>query len=94
MAGPVGAEALLLARVLWTVEPPLRPALADRLVAEAAQAARQSRAGDRSPVSSRGGTLMARCHQLSPRPEPFARDPDFLTALLAACEALLRHSRP
>lgn len=92
MRDPVAAEVLLLARVLTRVPADLRAIFADRLLdgVEAAGAAR--RTSGKFHQDHGDGSLLASCHALSPAPEPMARDPDFLAAVIVAADALLRHS--
>ncbi|MBA3910606.1 MAG: hypothetical protein C0524_12140 [Rhodobacter sp.] len=94
MRDMVGAELLLFARTLMLVEQGLRKRAAERILSEVDVAALHHRKFGRCHPRLGDGSLMGRCHQLSPRPEPMGSDPDFLVALKVACDALLRHSRP
>lgn len=90
----LGSELLVFARTLMPVPQDLRRRAAERLLAEVELAGlHQGKLGHCHPWFG-DGSLMGRCHQLSPSPEPMASDPDFLAALKVACDAILRHSRP
>ena len=93
MVPPLAADVLLLARVLMPWSAPLRSSVARRLIQETEAAhAHWHRHGTAHPAFG-DGSLGARVMALSPRPEPFANDGDFLRALRTAAGALLNHSR-
>jgi hypothetical protein len=90
MRDPTVADLLLLARVLSRIDAARQGSFAATVLVEtdiaqqhlAATGACHPRFGD--------GSLMSRCQRLSPPPEPMANDPDFLTAIIAACRAILQ----
>jgi len=68
-------------------------AIATQILSEVDAAARYLAMTGRYHPAFGDGSLMARCHQLSPPHEPMAWDHEFLGSLIVACEALLLHSR-
>lgn len=94
MRDPSVAELLLFGRVLTRVPVTHRPAFAGRTLVEVKAAADHLRLTGRCHPEFGDGSLMARCRQLFPAKEPIADDQDFLSAMIEACKALLRHSGP
>lgn len=89
---PSGAELLLLARCLSRLPAGDRTAAAAELLRDADVAATfLLRNGTLHPLYG-DGSLMARCHALSPPSEPMALDRDFLDCVVISCQALLTHS--
>ena len=87
-----GADLLLLARVLQLLPPEARPKAAEGILAEVDEAADHLRHQGRLHPRFGDGSLMARCHQLAPGPEPVVFDRDFLHCVVVACAALIRHA--
>jgi len=87
-----GSEVLLLARTLLAYPKDNRTTVARQILGEVETAALHLQDTGRCHPVFGDGSIMARCHRLSPRPEPPAQDPDFLAALIAACETLMGHS--
>lgn len=89
---PSGAELLIFARTLMLVSGNRRSLVAARILHEVEIADQHVRLLGHCDPAFGDGSLMSRCHLLSPLPEPLAHDHEFLLATIAACEALLRHS--
>lgn len=92
MRTPSAFEVILLARVLTRIEPALRPAEAKSILAETDVADHRRRLTGRAHEVFGDGSLMARCRQFCPPPEPLADDEDFLSCLVLAAQAVLFHS--
>jgi hypothetical protein len=86
-------ELALLARVLVRAEPKDRFALAARILTEVEVASANLQSSGRSDPMFGDGSLMSRCLALSPVSEPLATDPDFMSAMIIACNALRNHSK-
>jgi hypothetical protein len=93
MRQPVLAELSLAARVLLAVPRRQRWRKALRLLQEVQEADTYWEQTGRCHPEFGDGSLMARCHRLSPQAEPMADDPDFLTSLIAVSRAVLRLSQ-
>jgi hypothetical protein len=91
MRDPSGPEILIFARALLPLPAGARADTAARLLREVETADRQLRSFNRCHPLFGEGSLMSRCLMLSPPAERLARDPDFLSANITACQALLRH---
>jgi len=94
MRGSSGLEILLLARCLSRLPVADRSRAAIGILSDAEVAAAHLRQTGKLHPHYGDGSLMARCHQLSPAPEPVAADCDFLDCIILSCEALIRHSSP
>jgi hypothetical protein len=88
-----GADLLVFARVLSRIEERHRPRAAKALLDEVEAAAAQLRLSGRCHPVFGDGSLMARCLQLDPPPEPLASDDGFLSSLIVACTAVRRHGK-
>ena len=94
MRDPSGAEILLLARCLSRLPTEKRGHTAAAILRDVeAAAAHLHHTGTLHPCLG-DGSLMSRCHQLFPPPEPFASDRAFLDCIILSCATLIRHSRP
>jgi hypothetical protein len=93
MRSPTGADVLLFARALLTVPASYRATCAARFLDDVETAARHLAATGHAHAAYGDGSLAARCHLSRPSAEPMADDPDFLTALIVAAEALMWNSR-
>lgn len=91
MRDPSGPELLILARALLPVPADARVDVAIRILHEVEAADQHLRLLNRCHPVLGDGSLMSRCLTLSPQAEPLARDPDFLSATIAACQALQQH---
>lgn len=92
MRVPAASEIVLLARVLTRLVPEDRPSIAMAILAEADEAGQHLRLTGHAHAIFGDGSLMARCAQLSPPPEPLADDREFLVCLVLAANAVLIHS--
>ncbi|OYW58948.1 MAG: hypothetical protein B7Z10_05610 [Rhodobacterales bacterium 32-66-7] len=93
MRAASGAELLLLARCLSRLPVGKRESVATAIIVETQVAADHLRqTGRLHPFGD--GSLLARCHQLSPPPEPVTLDREGLHCVILAAEVLLRHSDP
>jgi hypothetical protein len=91
MRDPSGSELLIFARALLAVPSEARVPTASRILEEIEAADQHLRAQSGCHPDFGDGSLMSRCLMLSPPAEPLARDPDFLSATIIACQALLQH---
>lgn len=91
MRDPSGAELLLFARALLSIPAEARKGTATRILNEVDAADNYLRQNNRCHPDFGDGGLMSYCLRLSPRAEPLAQDPDFLSATITACQALLQH---
>lgn len=93
MRSPSIAELALLARVLAPIAPKSRLQIAKKILAEVQVAESCLRVTGRSHPEFGDGSLMSRCLALSPFPEALANDPEVLSSLIVACEAMLGHRK-
>ncbi len=92
MRVPSASEIVLLARVLTRLAPKDRSGMAMAILAETDEAELHLRLTGHTHPTFGDGSLMARCTQLSPPPEPLADDREFLACLALAANAVLIHS--
>lgn len=92
MRAPAAFEIVLLARILTRVAPEDRRHTARAILHDANVAERHLMLHGTTHPTFGDGSLLARCLQLSPPPEPFADDPTFLRCLALAADVLLLHS--
>lgn len=92
MRAPAASEIVLLARVLTRLAPEDRHFMARTILAETDKAERYLRLTGHAHPTFGDGSLMTRCAQLSPPPEQFADDREFLLCLILAAKAVLIHS--
>lgn len=92
MRPPGLADMDLLARVLMSKPPEQRQSFARQIIAEVKAAAGHLRVSGRSHPQFGDGSLMARCLSLPLVPEQSASEGDFLSAMIAACQAVREHS--
>lgn len=88
-----GADLLIFARTLMLYPSLGRSTAAATMLVEADMACRHLRLFGQCDPAFGDGSLAARCHLLSPGPEPLADDREFLMAMITACQALLHHSK-
>jgi hypothetical protein len=88
----MASEVVLLARILTRFAPEDRCGAARAILAEADLADDHVKAEGNAHARFGDGSLLSRCHQLSPPPEPMADDRDFLAALVTAAQTILNHS--
>lgn len=92
MRRPMVSEVVLLARVLTRIAPEDRPGAARAILSETDEADLHVQATGECHARLGDGSLMSRCRQMSPPPEPMADDRAFLASLVTAALAIMAHS--
>ncbi len=94
MLRPLPAELLLLARALTAVPAPARAGAARRWLAEAAEADKFRHTANSAHPDYGDGSLAARLGKLALPPLCHGDDPEFLSSLRIAADAVLTHTAP